>query len=295
MFRLLAAENGFVHVCGHRGNSIASPENTLAALTSTRDSGGTSAEIDVMLTADGELVLMHDDFLDRTTDGAGLVSRSDPGRNPRVSTRGHGSARPSPASACRRWPRPCDHARKIGLGLVVEVKESRNLDGVVDRLADLIETAGFNEHAILISFDHAFLKSAKDRLAGIRTEGIVHARHADIAAVARTAGLDSVSIEHAMFRPEDGDALHRAGVAVRFHLQRPAYYDRYAAAGIDLLPDVQAVDRGRRHRHHLRRRCRLPRRSRAGGGTGAVSLRRLSGRKSAAIASAVMALDSVLI
>ncbi len=133
-----------------------------------------------------------------------------------------------------------DHARKIGLGLVVEVKESRNLDGVVDRLADLIETAGFNEHAILISFDHAFLKSAKHRLAGLRAEGIVHARHADIAAVARTADLDSVSIEHMMFRPEDGEALHRAGVAVRFHLQRPAYYDRYAAAGIDLLPDVKA-------------------------------------------------------
>jgi len=76
-----------------------------------------------------------------------------------------------------------DHARRIGLGWFVEVKESRNLDGVVDRLADLIATAGFNEHAILISFDHAFLKSAKNRLAGLRTEGIVHARHADIVAV----------------------------------------------------------------------------------------------------------------
>lgn len=238
MFRLLAAENGFVHVCGHRGNSIASPENTLAALTSTRDNGGTSAEIDVMLTADGELVLMHDDFLDRTTGGSGLVSGltlaeiRDLDAGSWFGPAFAGEPVPTLAEAL-------DHAEKIGLGLVVEVKESRNLDGVVDRLADLIETAGFNEHAILISFDHAFLKSAKDRLAGFRTEGIVHARHADIAGVAKTAGLDSVSIEHMMFRPEDGDALHAAGVAVRFHLQRPAYYARYAAAGIDLLPDVE--------------------------------------------------------
>ena len=76
MFRLLASDNGFVHVCGHRGHSIAAPENTLAALTATRDNGGTSAEIDCMLTTDGEIVVMHDDFLDRTTDGSGLVSQT---------------------------------------------------------------------------------------------------------------------------------------------------------------------------------------------------------------------------
>ncbi|HET7715486.1 MAG TPA: glycerophosphodiester phosphodiesterase family protein [Bauldia sp.] len=234
MFRLLAAENGFVHVCGHRGNSIASPENTLAALTSTAKAGGTSAEIDVMLTSDGELVLMHDDVLDRTTDGTGLVSNArlaDIARLDAGSWFGAefaGERVPTLAEAL-------DHARRIGLGLVVEVKEAWNLDGVVDRLADLIASNGFNERAILISFDHAFLKSLKERLAGIRTEGIVHARHADIGGVARAAELDSVSIEHLMFRPEDGEALHADGVAVRLHLQRPAYYARYADAGVDLL------------------------------------------------------------
>lgn len=76
MSKLLHRETGFVHVCGHRGNSIASPENTLAALTATRTAGRTSSEIDVVLTSDGELVLMHDDFLDRTTNGKGLCSRA---------------------------------------------------------------------------------------------------------------------------------------------------------------------------------------------------------------------------
>ncbi len=238
MFRLLAAENGFVHVCGHRGNSIAAPENTLAALTSTRESGGTSAEIDIMLTADGELVLMHDDFLDRTTDGSGLVSKSALADIRRLDA----GSWFGPAFAGERVPtlgEALDHARKIGLGLVVEVKEFQNLDGVVDRLADLIASDWFNENAILISFDHAFLKLAKSRLPGIRTEGIVHARHADIVTVAKRAELDSVSIEHMMFRPEDGEALHRAGVAVRFHLQRPETYARYAEAGIDLLPEAR--------------------------------------------------------
>jgi glycerophosphoryl diester phosphodiesterase len=236
MFRLLASDNGFVHVCGHRGNSIAAPENTLAALTSTRDNGGTSAEIDIMLTADRELVLMHDDFLDRTTNGKGLVGKA---RMAVIRGLDAGSwfgpvfsGEPVPTLV-----EALDHARRIGLGLVVEIKEPRNLAGVVDRLAELIESGGFNQHAILISFDHAFLKSLKQRLPGIRTEGIVHARHADIVAVAQSAGLDSVAVEHLMFRPEDGEALHAAGVAVRLHLQRPAYYARYAEAGVDLLAE----------------------------------------------------------
>jgi glycerophosphoryl diester phosphodiesterase len=237
MFRLLSAENGFVHVCGHRGNSIAAPENTLAALTSTQEAGGTSAEIDVMLTADGELILMHDDFLDRTTTGSGLVSKATLAGIRELDA----GAWFAPAYAGEKVPtlaEALEHARNIGLGLVVEVKEFQDLDGALDRLEALIENTGFNQTAILISFDHAFLKRAKDRLAGIRTEGIVHARHADIAAVASAAALDSVSIEHMMFRPEDGDALHEAGVAVRFHLQQPAWYEPYAAAGIDLLADV---------------------------------------------------------
>jgi glycerophosphoryl diester phosphodiesterase len=238
MFQLLAAENGFVHVCGHRGHSIGAPENTLAALTATRENGGTSAEIDIMLTADGEVVLMHDDFLDRTTDGAGLVSDATIAAIRRLDA----GSWFDPAFAGERVPtlgEALEHARKLDLGLIVEVKEFRNMEGMVKELRRIVDRGDFNDTAILISFDHAFLKDLKARLPGIRTEGIVHARHADIVGVARAAGLDSVSIEHEMFRPEDGEALHRAGVAVRFHLQPPAKYVRYSAAGIDLLADAR--------------------------------------------------------
>jgi glycerophosphoryl diester phosphodiesterase len=238
MFRLLAAENGFVHVCGHRGHSIGAPENTLAALTATRDHGGTSAEIDIMLTADEQIVLMHDDFLDRTTNGSGLVSRAT-----LADIRGlDAGAWFGPAFAGEPVPtliEALDHAREIGLGLVVEIKEFQDTELMVDELAVIVEAGGFNDHAILISFDHALLKSLKAQLPGIRTEGIVHARHADFVAVAKAADLDSLSVEHMMFRPEDGEALHAAGVAVRYHLQRPGEYARYVEAGIDLLAETR--------------------------------------------------------
>ena len=238
MFKLLARDNGTVHVCGHRGHSIGAPENTLIALTQTREHGGTSAEIDVMLTADGEIVLMHDDFLDRTTDGSGLVSKATLAEIKALDAgswfnqRFEGERVPTLVEAL-------DHARAIGLGLVVEIKEFQDVDRLVGRLGEILDGNDYADHAIFISFDHVVLKNLKARLPFVRTEGIVHARHADIVGVARAASLDSVSVEHMMFQPEDGAALHEAGVAVRFHLQRPEEHSRYARAGIDVLAGVR--------------------------------------------------------
>lgn len=238
MLQLLASENGFVHVCGHRGHSIGAPENTLAAITATREHGGTSVEIDIMRTADGEIVLMHDDFLDRTTNGSGLVSKASLEEIRRLDAGSWFDGR----FAGEKVPTLIEtiaHAREIGIGLVVEIKEFQHLGRLAPKLAEIIEETNAGDQAIFISFDHAFLKLLKERLPGIRTEGIVHARHADLVGVARAANLDSVSVEHMMFQPEDGEALHRAGIAVRFHLQRPEKYARYAAVGIDLLADVR--------------------------------------------------------
>src|SRR4026208_1069743 len=58
----------------HRGGGVLAPENTLAGLELARNLGFEAVEFDVKLTEDGTPVLMHDDTLDRTTDGHGLVS-----------------------------------------------------------------------------------------------------------------------------------------------------------------------------------------------------------------------------
>ena len=76
-YRPLAAEAGRVHVCAHRGHSIAAPENTLPALIAAAEHGATCCEIDVVLTRDDEIVLLHDEILDRTTDGRGRVADYD--------------------------------------------------------------------------------------------------------------------------------------------------------------------------------------------------------------------------
>ena len=60
----------------HRGFSSDAPENTFDAFELALEHGFNNIETDVQLTADGRLVLIHDDTLDRTTDGKGLVAES---------------------------------------------------------------------------------------------------------------------------------------------------------------------------------------------------------------------------
>lgn len=58
----------------HRGASGRAPENTLAALQLAKESGAAWVEFDVMMLRDGEIIVMHDDTLERTTNGHGAVA-----------------------------------------------------------------------------------------------------------------------------------------------------------------------------------------------------------------------------
>ncbi|HBP90564.1 MAG TPA: hypothetical protein DD706_23080, partial [Nitrospiraceae bacterium] len=58
---------------GHRGAAGHAPENTLASLSLAIKLGVDMVEFDVRRTADGALVLLHDDLVDRTTNGKGTV------------------------------------------------------------------------------------------------------------------------------------------------------------------------------------------------------------------------------
>ncbi|MFK7988323.1 MAG: glycerophosphodiester phosphodiesterase [Sandaracinaceae bacterium] len=61
-------------VVGHRGDGSGGDENTVASVERAFAAGADMVEIDVQLSADGVVVLMHDDTVDRTTEGTGCVS-----------------------------------------------------------------------------------------------------------------------------------------------------------------------------------------------------------------------------
>ena len=60
-------------ITGHRGSSGIAPENTISAIKQAISDGADFIEIDIHLTKDNQLILMHDGWVDRTTNGKGLV------------------------------------------------------------------------------------------------------------------------------------------------------------------------------------------------------------------------------
>jgi glycerophosphoryl diester phosphodiesterase len=60
-------------ICAHRGDVEQAPENTIPAFLLAVEKGAHMLEFDVWMTCDGELVIMHDPTVDRTTDGTGTI------------------------------------------------------------------------------------------------------------------------------------------------------------------------------------------------------------------------------
>jgi glycerophosphoryl diester phosphodiesterase len=210
----LARDAGRIHVCAHRGHSVGAPENTLPALDAAADHGADVAEIDVVLTRDEAIVLLHDEILDRTTDGQGRVAELDLAIVQRLDAgawfgqRFAGTRVPTLGEALAA-------VRLRGMALLVEIKERQRPDIMIRQLARLLQTENALDDVLVISFDHVSLARLKEVLPSIRTELITHARHVDPVAMARRAGAASVSIEWDMFHGEDASALHEAGIAVR--------------------------------------------------------------------------------
>ncbi len=73
-FKVLTQQMSRPLVIAHRGGAGISPENTLFAFKRAMDLGVDVLELDVRATIDGELVVIHDAKVDRTTDGSGIVA-----------------------------------------------------------------------------------------------------------------------------------------------------------------------------------------------------------------------------
>lgn len=236
-FSFLAHEAGRVHVCGHRGYSVHFPENTLPAFDAAKEAGATTVEIDVVLTADDQPIILHDLAVDRTTNGHGFAADLSLEQIRRLDAGDWFS----PTFTGTRVPtlaETLDWAKANDMGLVLEIKERQRPDLAVDQVSGLLKATGTIDRVIVISFDHMVLKRAVERHPNLRTEAITHARHADILGVLTACGARSVSIELDMFRSEDAKALHAAGFSNRVHVPHPDVLARYWRGGRDVVPDL---------------------------------------------------------
>ena len=142
-------------VIGHRGAAGVAPENTLAAFERAVLDGADIVELDVHRTRDGEIVIVHDDTVERTTDGHGEVKRltlaelqkfdagyrfdDEDGRHP---FRGQGVVIPTLGDLFTRLPE---------IKAIVEIKQSD--PPIVKDVLDVVHRAG-KEADVLLATEH---------------------------------------------------------------------------------------------------------------------------------------------
>ena len=144
------------YVMAHRGNSVACPENTLAAFRRALADGADIIETDLHLTADGVFVCIHDGAVDRTTNGHGAVAEMTLAQLKALS-----AAYGRPEFAAERVPALAELCELLAqkapeVALALELKTDRFLEpDVCRKLAAELAAAGLQERTVVISFSLA--------------------------------------------------------------------------------------------------------------------------------------------
>ena len=151
----------------HRGYSERYPENTMIAFEKAMEAGADMIELDVHLSADKKLVVIHDETIDRTSDGSGRV--------------GHMTVH-----ELQRYNYNCGDAGAgfCALPLLEDVMdlvkgksllniEIKNLpsryNGIEDALINALRDTDFIENTVVSSFDHFSLMMIKDHEPSLKT------------------------------------------------------------------------------------------------------------------------------
>src|SRR5262245_31720314 len=170
---------GFMAIA-HRGASSYAPENTFAAFDLAIEMGARHLELDVHFSSDGHLVVIHDDTVDRTTDGSGPVtSRSlaaltalDAGAwfDPRFK----GERIPTLGAVLERY---------WGVHLHVELKG--HSAGLAQRAVDMIRSSGIATNVTITSFEKEKLEETSEYVAMLHSGCVVGEVRVEIVAQAR--------------------------------------------------------------------------------------------------------------
>jgi len=160
---------------GHRGASHRAPANTLAAFRKAADLGADGIELDVQLSRDGALVVIHDFSLEATTDGHGLVRTKTLAELRQL----HAGSRFDAAFAGERIPTLQEVIEAVGdrLLLNIELKTpALGDDGLARRVVRLVEERGLAERVVLSSFNPLAIWRARRLNPAIATGLIYSAR-----------------------------------------------------------------------------------------------------------------------
>jgi glycerophosphoryl diester phosphodiesterase len=206
-------------VIAHRGDSAHRPENTLASFAGALEVGAEIVEMDVQLTADGHVVVLHDPTVDRTTTGRGDVRRMT-----LAEVRAVSAGYPDRFGKAYAGERVPTFGEVLGLirdraRALVEIKtESVTADaegGIEARVADEVRRAGMADDVALISFDHRAVMRLRS-IAPAITRGRLFGRCTadEVVAQAREAGCEIVMPHKSQLTDALAERVHEAGFKI---------------------------------------------------------------------------------
>jgi len=198
-------------VIAHRGASSYAPENTLAAFDLAIEMGVSHIELDVHATRDGQIVVIHDDAVDRTTNGSGPAAS-------------HSVAELTALDAGAWFDRRFAGQRVPTLGAVFERYKGRahihtEIKGHSADLSratvDLVRRHGMAEQVTVTSFQQVRLEEARAHGPELPTGWLVAEVSEAIIAQARALGLRQLCPRASAVTVELVRRLHAEGFVVR--------------------------------------------------------------------------------
>ena len=228
-------------VFGHRGARGYAPENTMESFSMAVKMGADGVELDVHLSKDEELVVMHDDMVDRTTDGHGAVrdftveqlKKMDAGA--KFGHRWKGARIPTLAEVFD------------GLGRAeyrIELKHSGKVyPRVEEKLVSFVRNSRLVRHVEITSFDYDALETIRRIDGSIRTGIIMHGKARWFAPIARKLGCAWMHMNSDLVAVDDVSAAHSKGFKLgMWTVNDKESAERAARLGIDGVtsdfPDV---------------------------------------------------------
>lgn len=218
-----------VTIAGHRGDPRYVPENTIASFRSSVEKGADMLELDVHMTADGEIIVMHDDNVDRTTDGTGRICEKTLAEMKELSC-GEYMGEVLRVPTFREF---CEFVKPLDVLINVEFKDYFDVHGEefsdlsMRKTVDIIEEFDLSDRVVMNSFDAHVLKKLSELNGGkYRTHGfypysIMRNVESDPTEYLYCACMFDFNEENAKFLKDHGiETWLGAGVVTKEHFER---------------------------------------------------------------------------
>ena len=179
-------------IIAHRGGAGLGNENTLSCISKGLSYGPDMIEIDVHLTSDCEVVVCHDPYIDRTTDGKGIISEMT-----LEEVKAAHIVDASGNSTDEKIPTLREVIEHIGgrAGILLEIKRKDNRDDGLERLClDIIYEYGLEKSMTIQSFNDMVLERFHAMDPSIRLEKLLYIRPLNMSKVASRPWIASYNI-----------------------------------------------------------------------------------------------------